>query len=400
MKEAHPLVKLTRSEKSSLFFEGLLTVVLLALIDVALVTIVQSIIQTNPGVQSGIFIIKQSLIMGPFHIQIWSYQRIVIALLLVLDAAVLWWRLLRRYHQYQLDHVIAELHYIAQGHLKHRIPFRVAGSQQHVVTSVNALVDSVMQAMEEERESERSKDELITNVSHDLRTPLTSIIGYLGLIEDHQYHSEADVVKYAHVAYGKAQQMKHLVEDLFEFTKVQQHGAPMNLTTVDLSQLLVQVEAAFELEADQRGIQLTVTTTPDPLRIVADPAQLGRVFTNLVVNALKYGQGASYIRLRGRQQGDQVVVTVENDGVPIPPAAVAHLFDRFYRVESSRSQATGGTGLGLAIVKSIVNLHHGTVTVQSTPAATVFTVTLPITPPSQRPANPVGDRQPKSDMVN
>lgn len=395
------MLRLTGREKSSLFFEGLLTVVLLGLIDVALITITQSIIQANPGVQNGIFIIKQSLILGPFHAQIWSYQRLVIALLLVLNVIVLWWRLLRRYHQYQLDHVIAELHYIAQGHLEHRIPFRVAGSQQHVIASVNALVDSVIRAMQEERESERSKDELITNVSHDLRTPLTSIIGYLGLIEDHQYHSEADLVKYSHVAYEKARQMKDLVEDLFEFTKVQQHGAPVNLTPVDLSQLLEQVGATFELEADQRGIKLTTTTAPTPLTMVADPAQLGRVFTNLVANALKYGEGATYIRLTAKQTGDWVVVTVENDGMPIPQAAVGHLFDRFYRVESSRSKETGGTGLGLAIVKSIVTLHHGTVTVRSTKRATTFTVALPVTPPEQLPApSGAGDRQRKSDMVN
>lgn len=394
------MVKLTGREKSSLFFEGLLTVVLLGLIDVALITITQSIIQTNPGVQSGIFIIKQSLILGPFHAQIWSYQRIVIALLLILNVVVLWWRLLRRYHQYQLDHVIEELHYIAQGHLKHRIPFRVAGSQQHVVTSVNALVDSVIRAMDEERASEQSKDELITNVSHDLRTPLTSIIGYLGLIEDHQYHSETDLVKYAHVAYEKARQMKDLVEDLFEFTKVQQHGAPVNLTTVNLSQLLEQVGATFELEADKQGITLTTKTTPPSLNLVADPAQLGRVFTNLVANALKYGQGARFIRLEATRVANQVVVTVANDGEPIPQAAVGHLFDRFYRVESSRSKETGGTGLGLAIVKSIVALHHGTVTVKSDRDETVFTVTLPANLAAQAPGSGAGDRQQKSDMVN
>lgn len=194
--------------------------------------------------------------------------------------------------------------------------------------------------------------------------------------------------------------MKDLVEDLFEFTKVQQHGAPVNLTTVDLSQLLEQVEATFELEADQRGIALTTVTTPHPLTLVADPAQLGRVFTNLVANALKYGEGATYIRLAAKRVGDRVVVTVENDGAPIPRAAVGHLFDRFYRVESSRSKETGGTGLGLAIVKSIVALHHGTVTVKSDQAQTVFTVTLPLAPPDQEGASLPGDRQEKSDMLN
>ncbi len=372
------MLKLTGREKSSLFFEGLLTIILLGLINIALITIIQTMIQSNPGVQSGIFIIKQSLVIGPFHAQIWSYQRIVMALLVLIDIGVLWWRLLRRYHLYQLDHIIGELHYIAQGHLDHRIPFRVNGNQQHVITSVNALVDTITQAMQEERASEKSKDELITNVSHDLRTPLTSIIGYLGLIEDHQYQSEEDIVKYSHIAYDKAKQMKNLVEDLFEYTKVQQHGAPVNLMTVDLGQLLEQVGASFELEADKKGIAINVSCEPTPLSITADPEKLGRLFSNLVANALKYGHGASYIHLTAKQLGEKVVITVADDGEKIPAESVKHLFERFYRVESSRNKATGGTGLGLAIVQSIVELHHGSVTARSDDQETAFLVTLPV----------------------
>lgn len=372
------MLKLTGREKSSLFFEGLLTIILLGLINIALITIIQTMIQSNPGVQSGIFIIKQSLVIGPFHAQIWSYQRIVMAFLVLIDIGVLWWRLLRRYHLYQLDHIIGELHYIAQGHLEHRIPFRVNGNQQHVITSVNALVDTITQAMQEERASEKSKDELITNVSHDLRTPLTSIIGYLGLIEDHQYQSEEDIVKYSHIAYDKAKQMKNLVEDLFEYTKVQQHGAPVNLMTVDLGQLLEQVGASFELEADKKGIAINVTCEPSPLSITADPEKLGRLFSNLVANALKYGHGASYIHLTAKQLGEKMVITVADDGEKIPAEAVKHLFERFYRVESSRNKATGGTGLGLAIVQSIVELHHGSVTARSDDQETAFVVTLPV----------------------
>ena len=372
------MLKLTGREKSALFFEGVVTVALLILINVAVIGIIQGVIQSNPGLASGIFIIKQSLWFGPYHTQIWSYQRIVIGLLMLLDGWVVWWRLKRRYHQYQMDHIIAELHYIAQGHLDHRIPFRLKGSEQHVITSVNALVDSAVQSMNDERQIEKSKDELITNVSHDLRTPLTSIIGYLGLIEDKQYHSEEDIVKYSHIAYEKAKQMKTLVDDLFEYTKVQQHGAPVNMMTVDLSQLLEQVSASFELEGQKRGIEVSSATQPTPLLVDADPEKLGRVFSNLVANALKYGNGASYIKIDARQVGASVVIEVANDGTQIPAASLGHLFERFYRVESSRSKDTGGTGLGLAIVKSIVDLHHGEVEVTSTPQVTTFTVILPL----------------------
>ena len=371
-------MKLTGREKSSLILEGVVTVILLVLLNMAIIMIIQDVIQGNPGVTGGIFMIKQSLRLGPFQTQIWSYQRIIIVLFVIIDAWVVWWRLRRRYHLYQMNHIIGELHYIAQGHLDHRIPFRLKGSEQHVISSVNALVDSAVKSMDDERKIEKSKDELITNVSHDLRTPLTSIIGYLGLIEDKQYQSEEDILKYTHTAYEKAKQMKNLVEDLFEYTKVQQHGAPVNIMRIDLNQLLEQLTASFELEAQHRGIEISSKVVPNPLMIEADPEKLGRVFNNLVANAFKYGNGASYIRVDARQRADQVEVTVANDGTPIPAQSLDHLFERFYRAEASRSRATGGTGLGLAIVKSIVDLHHGTVTVTSDENETAFVVTLPL----------------------
>lgn len=371
------MLKLTTREKSSLIFEGIITVILLMLINIALIGLIQDVIQNNAGVASGIFIIKKSMGVGPFNIHIWSYQRIVIGIFIVIDIVVVWWRLVRRYHQYQMNHIIHELHYIAQGHLDHRIPFRLKGRTQHVITSVNALVDSAVQSMDDERQIEKSKDELITNLSHDLRTPLTSIIGYLRLIEDRQYHSEEDILKYSHIAYEKAKQMKNLVEDLFEYTKVQQ-GAPINMMKVDLTQLLEQVSASFELEAKNKGIEISSSSRPEPLMLEADPEQLGRVFSNLVANALKYGHGASYIKLDAVESQGNVQITVANDGEPIPEKSFSHLFERFYRVEASRSKATGGTGLGLAIVKSVVDLHHGNVDVRSDAHETAFIVTLPV----------------------
>ena len=172
--------------------------------------------------------------------------------------------------------------------------------------------------------------------------------------------------------------MKTLVDDLFEYTKVQQHGAPVNIMKIDLNQLIEQLTASFELEAQHRGIEITSSVIPNPLMIEADPEKLGRVFNNLVSNAFKYGNGASYIRIDARQENDMVVVKVANDGTPIPKESLDHLFERFYRAEASRSRATGGTGLGLAIVKSIVDLHHGSVKVTSNEDETAFIVTLPL----------------------
>lgn len=359
--------------------EAFVTIVILLLVNLSVIVILNDMIQTNPGLQDGIFIIKRSMVIGPNHYQLWSWENIFIGLMIVADAGVVYWRLIRRYHQMQLRHIIDELHYIANGHFDHRIPFTLKGDTQRVVTSVNALVDSVISSIEDERRIEKSKDELITNVSHDLRTPLTSIIGYLGLIEDHQYHSEDDILKYTHTAFSKAKQMKSLVEDLFEYTKMRQTDTPMNISKIDINQMLEQLAASFELEAEDKGIKVSVDIDDKPLQIEADAEKLGRVFNNLITNALKYGDGGHNIILRSKPvSAREIQVSVENDGSPIPEASLKQVFERFYRVEGSRSKATGGTGLGLAIAQSIVDRHGGYIYVTSDKKMTRFIIHLPV----------------------
>ena len=371
-------MKLTTREKSALFMEGVVTVILLLMLNLALLVLIVQAIESNPGLRDGIFIIKRSVVLGPHHYQLWSWENLFIGLMMVGDALVVWWRLIRRYKQMQLHHIIEELHYIANGHFDHRIPFRVSGDVQRVVDSVNALVDSVIHSMDEERAIEKSKDELITNVSHDIRTPLTSIIGYLGLIEDKQYHSETDLLKYTHTAFLKSKQMKSLVDDLFEYTKVRQTDTPLSLTKIDLGAMLEQLAASFELEAQKKGMAIGADVGDTPLMMEADPEKLVRIFNNLVSNALKYGDGGKHINLVAKRvSADELEVRVTNDGPKIPKKSLALIFERFYRVEESRSKETGGTGLGLAIAQSIVALHGGYIYVESDDALTSFVIHLP-----------------------
>lgn len=372
-------MKLTTREKSALFMEGVVTVILLLMLNLALLVLISQAIESNPGLRDGIFIIKRSVVFGPNHFQLWSWENVFVTFMVLADGVVVWWRLIRRYHQMQLHHIIDELHYIANGHFDHRIPFRVSGDVQRVVDSVNALVDSVINSMDEERAIEKSKDELITNVSHDIRTPLTSIIGYLGLIEDQQYHTEDDLLKYTHTAFLKSKQMKSLVDDLFEYTKVRQTDTPLSLNNIDLAAMLEQLGASFELEAQKKGMTIGSTSEPATLMMEADPEKLVRVFNNLVSNALKYGDGGKEINLNAKRLSDnELEVRVTNDGPKIPKESLALIFERFYRVEESRSKETGGTGLGLAIAQSIVALHGGYIFVESDDELTSFVIHLPV----------------------
>ncbi|KRL05421.1 sensor histidine kinase [Liquorilactobacillus oeni] len=372
-------MKLTAREKSELFGEGIVTVILLLLLNLSIYVLLDQMIESNPALANGIFQIKMSLAFGPNHIQFWSWGWVFLCAMLIADIFIVYWRLIRRYRQMQLQHVIYELHYIANGHLGHRIPFQLQGNMQRVITSVNALVDSTLKAMEDERRIERSKDELVTNVSHDIRTPLTSIIGYLGLIEDKQYHSKEELLKYTHTAFLKAKQMKLLVDDLFEYTKVRQPATPLSLTTIDLKQLLEQLAVSFELEARKKNMEIHTEINEKKIMMEADAEKLVRVFNNLVSNALKYGVGGKHIYLKARYANEtEIVVEVANDGSEIPKKALSQLFDRFYRVESSRSKETGGSGLGLAIALSIVELHHGYLYAESNRELTSFIMHLPV----------------------
>ncbi|KAF0500838.1 GHKL domain-containing protein [Pediococcus acidilactici] len=372
-------MKLTGREKYELFGEGIITIILLLLLNLSVFILIDGALKTNPALSNAIFLVKNSIRIG--GIQIWSYQNIFIAIMFLADLGVLYWRLERRYKQMQLRHIIAELHYIANGHFDHRIPFELGGDHQRVVDSVNSLVDSVISSMEEERALKQSKDDLITNVSHDLRTPLTSIIGYLRLIEDHQYQSTDDILKYTHTAYLKSVQMKSLVEDLFEYTKVSQSNPKLNYNKIHVDSMLQQLAASFELEAKQKGFVITSTCVPEDLEMMGDAEKIGRVFNNLITNALKYGAGGKHIYLNAHQINDTVIFEVANDGQKVPAQALGKLFDRFYRVEESRSKATGGTGLGLAIAQSIVEMHNGTIEAHSNDKRTSFIIQLPLKQP-------------------
>ncbi|KAF1303981.1 sensor histidine kinase [Candidatus Enterococcus willemsii] len=377
--ERRKRITLTSKEISELFAEAIITIILLIIVNIAMLFIISSIIDSTPALNDAIFASRKSFVENLNSDIFLNGKNILIPLFLMMDVAFLYWRLIRRYRQMQLRHIISELHYIAEGNYDHRIPFELRGDLNRVVSSINGLVDSTVAAIEEERRIENSKDELITNVSHDIRTPLTSIIGYLGLIEDRQYHSEEDLLKYTHTAYVKAKQMKSLVDDLFEYTKVRQPTVPVNILKFDMVQLIEQLAADFELEASKKNIVVETATRPNQIMMDGDTEKLVRVFNNLLTNALKYGKGASKIIMEAEKVGTEVVITVKNNGKMIPKKSLDSLFDRFYRVEESRSQETGGTGLGLAIAQSIVALHGGYIYAKSTPKWTSFIIHLPLT---------------------
>ncbi len=301
--------------------------------------------------------------------------------LLLLAVIAIIWRLIRRYRNYEIKHIISELKYIAEGHFEHRIPSSSDADLQEFINSIHVLVDSTVEAMEEERRVEQTKDELITNVSHDIRTPLTSIIGYLELVTEERYSSFEQARSYVDTAYKKAQEMKKLVNDLFEYTSVHQADDPLNIIQFDMVQLLEQLVIDFLIQAEEKEMIIEISSPLDKLIMIGDSEKLVRVFSNLLSNALKYGVDGKKIIIKIEQLNQETVrIIVKNDGQKIPAEAMGQLFERFYRAESSRSQEVASTGLGLAIAKSIVELHDGTIDATTTDDWTIFTIKLPLIP--------------------
>jgi len=268
---------------------------------------------------------------------------------------------------------------LAQGKLEHRIPVRTKDELGELANNINQMSGQLLQSIEEERLAVKGKNELITNVSHDLRTPLTSIMGYLQLIDEDRYRDEVELRHYVNITYEKSRRLNRLVNDLFEYTRMGYGQTILTRNEINIIELIGQIAADFSLQLQEADMELQITAPDEKVMISADGDKLMRVFDNLISNAMKYGKEGKNIHIKLEKEASaSVVVQIVNYGPPIPAHDLPYIFERLYRVEKSRSDETGGTGLGLAIVKSIIELHQGSITITSDEHETVFEVRLPI----------------------
>ena len=245
-----------------------------------------------------------------------------------------------------------------------------------MAASLNKMVGDLKDLMDKEREAERTKNELITNIAHDLRTPLTSIIGYLELLSKDGVIDQELQKKYIGIAYVKTKRLEKLIEDLFGFTKLNYGKISMNVSKVDVIKLLSQLLEEFYPSFMDKNLSYELQSNVPVQVVSADANLLARLFDNLINNAIKYGADGKRILVKVHGTEDLVSIQVVNYGYVIPEEELPLIFNKFYRVEQSRSTNTGGTGLGLAISKSIVDMHGGTIHVSSDLSGTVFTVKL------------------------
>lgn len=284
--------------------------------------------------------------------------------------------LTRRFSNY-LYEISDGIKVIAAGNFDVRIRIKNEDEFAVIARSVNKMASDISQMIENEHKREDLKHELITNVAHDLRTPLTSIIGYLDLARDSSIRLE-DQEHYLAIAYDKSKRLERLIEDLFSYTKFSSGEVMVQKERINLIKLMEQMMEEFYPIFQEAELEYNFRTNLEKIYINADGNLLARAFGNLIGNAVKYGRYGKKIHIEVSVYHDWVKISIVNYGTMIPQQELENIFDKFYRVESSRSMDSGGTGLGLAIAKKIVLLHDGELTAKSDRYGTEFITKLPL----------------------
>ncbi len=243
----------------------------------------------------------------------------------------------------------------------------------------NELAVIRSQSLADERAAqaaERRKNELVAYLAHDIRTPLTSVLGYLDLLRDAAVLPPDTQRKYAETAYAKAERLEGLIGEFFEITRYNLQAIPIERENVDVRLFCQQVAESFFPETSARGIGLRVAAPPD-VRFFVDPDKLARALGNVMRNAVAYAEDGTSVDLAASCDGPWVSIAVRNRGREISEAHLEAIFEKFYREDGARTSGSGGAGLGLAIAKEIVGAHGGDITAMSRDGVTVFTLRVP-----------------------
>ncbi|MEC3458467.1 HAMP domain-containing sensor histidine kinase, partial [Bacillus thuringiensis] len=232
------------------------------------------------------------------------------------------------YYETCIKKMIEEIRYIANGNFNHKVSVVNHNYLEELAIGVNEIVEQLKVSIDEERQAEQAKSELITNVSHDLRTPLTSIVGYVNLIHHDNYRDEVELRYYIQVIYDKVTRLNALMNDLFEYTRVQNKELSLYSVPIDIVELLGQLTVQFRIQVQEANIECRPSFPSQKLMVLADGDKLVRVFENLIINAIAYGSEGRYIDLTAYESNNMITIDITNYGQPIPSTDLPHIFER------------------------------------------------------------------------
>ena len=256
-------------------------------------------------------------------------------------------------------------------------PITLPEALNQVEAQLNLIREHALRDAMAAREAEQRKNDLIVYLAHDLKTPLTSVIGYLTLLRDEPELPPQFRARYTGIALDKAERLEDLINEFFDITRFNLTHLELEKRPIDLTRMLQQVAGEFGPQFADSGLTCDLRLPPT-LEYNCDPDKLARVFDNLLRNACHYSTPGTQVRIAAEVEENGIILTFANQGITIPPEKLDRIFEQFFRLDASRATRTGGAGLGLAIAKEIVGLHGGTISAQSTGGVTTFTICLPL----------------------
>lgn len=255
-------------------------------------------------------------------------------------------------------------------------PLKLLPEMEPMEMKLNSVKRTLWQRKQDSLLAEQRKNELVMYLAHDIRTPLTSVIGYLNLLEEAQGMPPEQQAKYLRITLDKANRLERMVNEFFEITRYNSQQISLSETSIDLYYMLVQIIDEHSPALSARG-NTVVLDADEELHLLGDSEKLARVFNNLLKNAVAYSYPDTEILISAKKVEGIAVISFENRGKTIPAPQLKNIFQKFCRLDDARESYTGGTGLGLAIAREIVLLHGGTIEASSFEERIIFTVRLP-----------------------
>lgn len=272
--------------------------------------------------------------------------------------------------------VVQGMNEIAKGNFSYRLKEMGQDEIASMVVHVNYTAKKLEENREKEKKLDRERTELITSISHDLRTPLTSIIGYLKFIKDNSDLTKEKRVQYTKIALKKSEKLKQMIDDLFDYAKLTHDQIQIQNETISLNTLLEQLlEESFML-SEQDDLEIKKILCNEELWVKGDPLLIVRLFDNLIQNAVRYAKRPGFLEVKTYKKENQAVIEIGNPAEPIDPNIFQQLFEMFVTGDPSRSK--DGSGLGLAIAKRIVELHKGMIQAKQRDGLVLFQIHLPL----------------------
>ncbi|WP_459500547.1 sensor histidine kinase [Bacillus sp. C1] len=268
------------------------------------------------------------------------------------------------------------IHHLANGDFTNTVPISSNDEFGDIAREINLASEKLKEAVERGDFAESSKDQLVVNLAHDLRTPLTSVLGYLDLILKDEDLTKDQIKHFSTIAFTKSQRLESLLDELFEITRMNYGMLNLDKKTINISELLIQLDEELYPLLEKHHLEARLNVDPH-LYINGDGNLLARVFENLLTNAIRYGYDGQFVDMNGSIDNGEVVVQIINYGDSIPEEDLPYLFDMFYTGDKARTEQQGSTGLGLFIAKNIVEQHNGTISAESNVIRTIFEVRLP-----------------------